>query len=247
MKTAHLRNADKAAMPESANLAKALQLSFWSAILMGLIAAAMMVIGVLTPARAGPFAKPADIIPYPYTDAAAFIPVDYIWLYPGILLAPAFVVLIACIGRSAPEEKKVYGKISLAFAVMYAVLIIADYFTQLAVIQPSLLSGEKEGLSLFTQYNPHGLFIAFEAVGYLLMSTALLFASFQFRGSALERAIKWIFISDFCLAAVAFILLCLVSFDIIAFEVTVLSINWLALISGGILISILARRKIAGS
>ncbi|MGA2477151.1 MAG: hypothetical protein ABSG63_00185 [Spirochaetia bacterium] len=222
-------------------------LIFYAAVAAVVVAAVFMVIGVLTPARSGPFAKPADIVPYPYTNVAAFVPVDYIWLYPGILLAPVFILLMACIKKNDSEQRKLFGRISLSFATMYAALIVADYFIQLAVIQPSLRSGETSGLSLFTQYNPHGLFIALEAIGYLLMSTSLLFASFQFSGTALQRAVKWIFISDFCLAVVAFILLCLVNFDIIAFEVTALSINWLALISGGILIGILARRGWTGA
>jgi hypothetical protein len=223
------------------------QLIFYAAAATVVLTAVMMVIGVLTPARSGPFAKPADIVPYPYTDVVAFVPMDYIWLYPGILLAPVFVLLMGCIKKNDSEQRKLFGRISMSFATMYAVVITVDYFTQLAVIQPSLRAGETAGLSLFTQYNPHGLFIAFEAIGYLLMSISLLFASFQFSGSPLQRAVKWLFIADFCLAAIAFILLCLVRFDIVAFEVTVLSINWLVLISAGVMISILARRGWTGA
>ncbi len=32
------------------------------------------------------------------------------------------------------------------------------------------MKGEKEGISLLTQFNPHGIFIALKEVGYLLMS-----------------------------------------------------------------------------
>jgi hypothetical protein len=30
------------------------------------------------------------------------------------------------------------------------------------VVQPSLLSGESEGLAIISQYNPHGVFIAMQ-------------------------------------------------------------------------------------
>jgi hypothetical protein len=33
-------------------------------------------------------------------------------------------------------------------------------------MQPSLLKGETEGLTLFLQYNPDGIFIALEDLGY---------------------------------------------------------------------------------
>ena len=50
---------------------------------------------------------------------------------------------------------------------------LVDYFLQLTVVVPSLQAGETDGLSLFTQYDPHGLFIAMEALGYLMLTVAL--------------------------------------------------------------------------
>jgi hypothetical protein len=62
-------------------------------------------------------------------------------------------------------------------------------------VQPSLLKGEVEGVSLFSQHNPHGIFIAVEDVGYLVMSMAFLFAGAAFVGSGrFGRAIRWLFI-----------------------------------------------------
>jgi len=52
-------------------------------------------------------------------------------------------------------------------AVGLATLII-DYAIQLTFIQPALLVGETEDLSPWTQYNPHGIFIAMENGGYVL-------------------------------------------------------------------------------
>ena len=102
-------------------------------------------------------------VPAPYVDVGQFIPGDYLWLVPGILLAPIFVVLLASIHACAPEPQKIFSRIGLAFAVAYGVVIGVDYFLQFAVVIPSLQSGETQGLSLFTQYNPHGLFIAGKA------------------------------------------------------------------------------------
>lgn len=218
------------------------RLGFWSAALTAVIAAAHFTIGIMTPARSGPFALPSDIIPYPYTNVASFIPMDYVWLYPGFLLALAFVVLMACIHYYAPADRKIFSQIGLAFAVIYAAVITTDYFIQFTVVQPSLLSGETAGLSLFTQYSPHGIFIALEGLGYMMMSVAFLFATFVFTGGKLERAIRWLFITGFVMSVGAFIVLSLLRYDVVAYEVTVLTINWLVLIVSGALLSIVFSR-----
>lgn len=215
----------------------AIRLGFWSALLTVVLAAVFMVMGIATPPRSGPLCGNA-CVPYPYTDVAAFIPQDYIWLYPGFLLAPAFVVLMACIHNHAADGKKVFSRIGLSFALLYAAVIMVDYFIQLEVVVPSLQAGETAGLSLFTQYNPHGLFIVFEALGYLLMSVALLFTAPVFEGGQAERAVRWLFVASFVLAVVAFAALAIADRDIVAFEVTILLIDWIVLIVGGALTSL---------
>ena len=122
----------EAASSTSKNLRK---VGFWVALLTLIIAAASLVIGFATPARAGPLAQPGSIIPYPYTNAASFIPADYILLYPGILLALTFIVLMTCIHRQASEDKKIFSQDGLSFAPIYAVAITTDYFIQLALYQ----------------------------------------------------------------------------------------------------------------
>jgi hypothetical protein len=173
---------------------------------------------------------------------AQFIPGDYFWLVPGILLALLFVVLFACIHSFALEGKKLFSRMALLFAGTYALVILADYFSQFTIVMPSLQSGESAGLSLFTQYNPHGFFIAAEALGYLLMSIAFLCAAPVFSGARAERALRWLFALDFVLALAAFIGLWLLKNDLIAFEVTILMINWIVLIISGVLLGSVFRR-----
>jgi hypothetical protein len=69
------------------------------------------------------------------------------------------------------------------------------------------------------------LFIAGEALGYLMMSTALLFAAPVFAGGRIERAIRWLFVAGFVLAVAALVGFWLVGGDLVAFEVAVLSIT----------------------
>jgi hypothetical protein len=218
------------------------RLGFWSAVLTAVIAAAHFAVGILTPARSGPFAPPANAIPYPYTNIASFIPIDYMWLYPGFLLAPTFVVLMVCIHYYASDDRKIFSQIGLSFALIYAAVITTDYFIQWTVVVPSILSGETDGFSLFTQYNPHGIFIALEGLGYLMMSVSLLFAAAVLAGGRLERAIRWLFIASFVLAIGSYAGLSVLRYDIVAFEVTILTINWVVLIVSGALLSVLFKR-----
>ncbi len=97
----------------------------WAAVLTVLLTAATAVAGVATPARSGPFCGPTTwaCVPAPYTDVAQFIPGDYLWLIPAILLAPVFVVLMAAIHGYAPEPRRIFTRIALAFALAYAVVI----------------------------------------------------------------------------------------------------------------------------
>jgi hypothetical protein len=215
------------------------RLGVWAAILTTVFALLALGLGITTPPRSGPFCV-SEPIPYPYTDAAEYVPRDYLWMYPATLLALVFVVLMACIHRYAPEDRKIFSLVGLSFAVISATALATDYFIQLAVMQPSLIKGETEGLSLFSQYNPHGIFIALEDLGYSMMSVAFLFAAFVFGGrEKLERAVRWVFIINFVLAAASLaILAAYYGYDLeYRFECAIILINWVTLIVAGLLLS----------
>ncbi len=216
------------------------RLGFWSSILTSGLALASLAIGVATPPRSGPNCL-ADCIAYPYTDAAAFVPRDYIWIYPTFLLALTFVVLAACVHHHARVARRQYSQLALSFALVGAAVLGADYFVQLAVLQPSLLKGETVGLSLFSMYNPHGIFIALEDLGWLTVSVSCLFASAVFVGHGrLERAVRWLFLGSSLLAIGALVGLAAVyGADLeYRFEVMVLAIAWLTLIAAGPLLAV---------
>ena len=221
------------------------RLGFWTSALMTGFAAIAFASAIATPPRSGPFCT-SSCITYPYANAAAFFPRDYLWMVPAIFLTLLFVVLMACIHEYAHDDKKVFSRIGLSFALISAVLIIMDYYIQLTVLQPGLLRGEMEGLALFSQYNPHGIFIAFEDLGYLMMSVALLFTAAVFtQAERPERSIRRLFITSSLVAIAAFIGLTLFYGNELEyrFEVTIITINWITLIISGLLLSILFRRS----
>ena len=155
------------------------RLGFWAAVLTAVVTA------IASRSRSprcryqAPFARPV-VSPTPIREVAALVPHDYVWMYPAILLMGIFVVLLACLHQATAENRRLYSLIALVFAAMAAAVLAADYYIQIAALQPSIVKGEMEDLALVTQYNPHGIFIALEELGYLLMSLAFLFVGIVF-------------------------------------------------------------------
>ena len=95
------------------------RVGFWAALSTAVLATAFAVVGISTPARSGPFCG-TQFVAYPYVDVAQFIPGDYLWLIPGLLLVPSVIVLMASIHASTPEPKKVFSLMGLSFTLVYA-------------------------------------------------------------------------------------------------------------------------------
>jgi hypothetical protein len=204
------------------------RLGQWSAIMTAALAVAFFGVGIF-----GTSSFTGAIV-YPYV-FSTINPIDYTVWVPGFLLAPAFVVLMACIHDRAPKEKKIFSQIGLSFALIYAALIMTDFFLQWTVVLPSIMKGETEGLSLFSMYNPRGIFIAVESLAYLMMNTALLAVASVFTGrDKLERCIRWLFVIGFFLAIGSFLIISAAGQPIVTFEVTIISINVVLLILAGI-------------
>jgi hypothetical protein len=221
------------------------RLQFWIAVLTSVLTAATFALAIATPPRSGPFCAMRSCVTAPYTDVAAFFPRDYLWMYPALLVTSLFVVLMACIHGCASADKKLFSLIGMCFAVIAAAVIMVDYFIQLTVIQPSLLKGETEGLSLISQYNPHGIFIALETLGYLMMSVSFVFAAPVFGGyDWVERTVRWLFIAGFTLTIGLLIVLSLLYGNDLdyRFEVFVITIDWTVLIIAGALVSVIFKR-----
>ena len=226
---------------EEASRSGTVQLGFLMATMTVVVTAIFAVVAIATPARSGPFCQ-SGCVPAPYVDVGQFILGDYLWLIPGILLAPLFVGLVVCIHSYATDTRKAFSRIAISFAVIYAAVIIVNYFVQFTVVIPSLQAGETQNLSLLTQYNPHGFFIALEVLAYLSMAATFLAATPVFAGGKLERTIRMVFTLGFVAAAAAFVGFWLEAHDLIAVEVTILMIDWVVLIVGGTLLGILFRR-----
>jgi hypothetical protein len=132
--------------------------------------------------------------------AEAFSMARMLYVYPSLLLAITFLVLMACIHRWAPEGKQIWTLIGLCLAVVYATMASINYNVQTVAVAKSLESGQTTGIAMLLPDNPNGVFNAL-ANSYVYMSLAMVFAGFAFGGDQLKAWVRWLFLAQI-LAAV---------------------------------------------
>jgi len=137
--------------------------------------------------QAGPWCRTEPCLAYPY-ESAEYRAIDFAWMYPALLGLVAFAVLLVLAeGRRSPRPTA--ARLARLAAEFGVALLAVDYALQLMVVQPSIIRGEQAGLSFWTQYNPHGGFIALENLGYLLLSLALVGVALMVPGTGVRRRV----------------------------------------------------------
>jgi hypothetical protein len=193
-----------------------------------------------------------DCATYPFAGevVASQFPGDYLWMLPAMVLMLVFVALIASVHQFASASRRVFSLVGLCLASVAAAVLLIDYFVQFTVMQPSLEKGQLEGWALFTQYNPNGVFLALEELGFLLMSVVFLAIAPVFDGATrVDRVLRWILVGSFVATVVALVAVS-VSFGLDrqdTFEIAAISIVWLTLAVAGPLMAIVFRRAGAGA
>jgi hypothetical protein len=167
------------------------QLGFWSATITALLVIAIDTGMILSVLLLPPINATTNIEDY----AASFTSAQMIPFIPSLLLAPAFVIMMLCIHRQTPDDKKVLSQLALYFAIICAAILAIHYYIQLSVVQQALLNNETDGIWLFASPNPHSFFWTFAALGYGFMGISLFFAAATFYEKA-ERATKGLFIAN---------------------------------------------------
>jgi hypothetical protein len=197
-------------------------------------------IAILTPPLSGPFCT-ADCFQYPFTDIASRFPRDYYWMYFAMVLMLFYLAMIITVNQTVTNDKKHYSLMSVSFAIMATLVLLTDYFIQVSVIQPSLLAGETDGISILSQFNPHGIFIVLEELGFMfiIISFFCLIPAFP-KHNTNQKVIKWTSAIGLILTIISFIIISTIHGinREYRFEVAVISIAWIELI----LISLLLTR-----
>lgn len=204
-----------------------------------------LAIAVTTLPRSGPNCR-STCIEYPYTGGAEFAPRDYWWMYPASLTSLLAVALLMSLPRRDGATAALAARMSVILAALAAGVLVSDYGIQVSVVQPALIKGETDGIGLLSQYNPHGVFIALENVGYLLLGLAFCAAAVAAAArSRLQRVVRGVFGVGGALTVVALIGYALAyRADLeYRFEVASIAVDWLVLLLTGILLAVPKRRR----
>ncbi len=229
----------------NSNWKQAGKFGYWMALLMSLVTIVSFGLAIMAIPKAGP-SCPGPCVEYPYSDIAQFYPFDYIWMIPAIIMMLLYLIVMTIVHHYSMDQKKLFGRIGQNFALISAAILVMDYFVQFSVIQPSVIRGEMDGISLLTQYNSHGLFIALEDLGYLMMSAGFLFTAMVFNGpSRTERVLRAMFIVNFLAVISLFIILTSIMGNDLeyTYELVIISLNWPTLVISGFLIASLTSSK----
>jgi hypothetical protein len=220
------------------------RVSFWAASLTSVLAAVSFGVAATTPPRTGPYAAAGTALAYPYAAAARYVPRDFVWMYPAVLMLLAYLVLAVCVRERAERGRRVFGAAGLCLAVVSFAVIALDYFIQLRTVQPALLRGELDGLVVISQYNPHGVFIALEELGFLVLGLSFACLALALGSSRFERVTRWVYLVSAALMVAAFVgMSWYFGLGIeYRFEVTAIALGWLTLAVSGALLALAFRR-----
>ncbi len=183
---------------------------------------------------------------YPFLNTLGQYPRDFIWQFLALFQVIAFVFFINTVKASARPETKLYSAFAGQLALLSAGILLVNYYCQSMVIPSSLAAGHVDGLGLIIQYNPYGLFIALEELGYILMCASLLALVPAFSKDKDGFPIKLTIIIASALLLASFVAITAIyGFDKLdRFETAAIAIDWIALIIIGFMASGLFRRGI---
>lgn len=119
-------------------------------------------------------------------------PYDEILIYGfSLCIVVPFLIEMLALHHVTPNKKKFWSHAALIFTIIYAVFVMANYVVQLATVIPMTLKGTAGEIKILRQ-TPHSLFWDFDAIGYIFMGLATLFAAHAVGKKGFQ---KWVRIS----------------------------------------------------
>jgi hypothetical protein len=121
-------------------------------------------------------------------------PWDEISIYGfSLCITIPFLLEMLALHYTAPFEKKYWSHAALIFTSLYVVFVTANYVVQLATVIPMTLKGNAEEIGVLIQ-TPHSLFWDFDALGYIFMGLATLFAVPVFSRTGFQKWVRLVFL-----------------------------------------------------
>lgn len=119
-------------------------------------------------------------------------PLDEILIYgTSLCIVVPFILEMLSLHYLTPDGKRFWTHAAVIFTSIYAVFVTANYVVQLATVIPLKIKGASEAIGVLDQ-TPHSLFWNYDAIGYISMGLAALFAIPALNRVGFE---KWVRIS----------------------------------------------------
>ncbi len=128
-----------------------------------------------------------------YADAFQMVRLSYV--YPSLLLALTYIVLLVCIHRIVQEEKKIWSLIGLSFGIIYSAMSSINYNIQAVAVRLSLKAGETRGIEMLIPDNTNSIFNAL-ANSYIYLAISMVFIGFIFTEGKNARWIRGLLLAQ---------------------------------------------------
>ncbi len=118
-------------------------------------------------------------------------PWDGILIYGfSLFIATPFMLALLALHYTTPNEKRFWSHAAVLFAVMYATYVTLNYVVQLTAVIPYVAPNP-----VLVQ-TPHSLFWTADALGYITLGLATLFAVPLFAKQGLQKWLRWFFLAN---------------------------------------------------
>ena len=122
-------------------------------------------------------------------------PLDEILIYGfSLCITIPFMLEMLALHHITKPDKKFWSHTAVVFTVIYVVFVVANYIVQLATVIPMTLKGTSNEINILKQ-TPHSLFWDFDAIGYIAMGFATLFAVPVFEKTGFQKWVRYMFLA----------------------------------------------------
>jgi hypothetical protein len=151
------------------------KIGFWSGLIAFISTVAFFIVQLL---------QLLDVLIYPW---------DQILIFGfSLCIVIPFMLEMLALHYAVPSGKMFWSHAALIFTVMYVIFVTANYVVQLATVIPMTLKGAADEIQILNQ-TPHSLFWDFDAIGYICMGLATLFAVPVFEKQGFQKWVRYSF------------------------------------------------------
>ncbi len=133
-------------------------------------------------------------------------PSDEILIYGfSLCITIPFMLEMLALHHITKPGKKFWSHAAVLFTAIYVVFVVSNYVVQLATVIPITVNGASNDIAILKQ-TPHSLFWDFDAIGYIAMGFATLFAVPVFEKHGFQKWVRYtLLLHSFTTPLIAFV------------------------------------------